>query len=95
MLVVKRRDASQLRLEGHAESGVPGRHQQPLSRKVLGTGRSHKPDCVPFDSVFRNQFAPYLNIRVNLWHLHVSESTRCHAKAPNQPHRAKIPRNKG
>ena len=29
-----------------------------LSRKVLGTGRSHKPDRVAFDSLFRNQHGP-------------------------------------
>ena len=40
-------------------------------------------------------FALNLNNRVNLWHPYVSESTRCHAKAPKQPHKAKIPRKKG
>jgi hypothetical protein len=29
-----------------------------LSRKVLGTGRSHKPDRVAFDSLFRNPHGP-------------------------------------
>ena len=40
-------------------------------------------------------FALNLNIRVNLWHPYVSESTRCHAKAPNRAKQPLNPRNKG